>query len=208
MGWVGQQAGLLVIEPVGVVIAPFFAAAVGKRVIAELVELNEREQVGTHANQVALLVNAATIGHFNRIDARWILGIFGILGAELQRAVLVLEKRGRKADAGGIGRGLGADQVLVKTPLGVIAMEPEFGAGHQLVQTFVEVRKVGKILQLAGLADHGNTEAVQSFGEVFLILVAFNTGRTADVGCTHWRVAGDLDLQRRPGQLIAGHRLA
>jgi hypothetical protein len=207
-GRVGQLFGFLVEEPVGVVVAPRLAAAVGEGLVAVLVELHEGEQVGADADQVALLVHGAAVGHFHRIDPCRIVGILGIFSAELQRTVLILVEGGGKTHAGGIRGRLGADLVLVEAARLVVAMEPELGAGHELVQPLVEFREAGEVLQLALLADDRDAQPVRGLGEVLLILVAFDAGGAADVGGIRRHVAGDLDQHRRGAQFVGAQRLA
>jgi hypothetical protein len=207
-GRVGQLFGFLVVQPVGVVIAPGLAATVGEGVVAVLVELHEGEQVGADAEQVALLVHGTAVGQFHWIDAGRILGILGILGAELELAVAILVEGRGEADRRCIGGRLGADLVLVEAARLVVAMEPELGAGHELVQTLVELGEAGEVLQLALLADDRDAQPVRGLGEVLLILVAFDAGGAADVGGIRRHVAGDLDQHRRGAQFVCAQRLA
>ncbi|MBK6981948.1 MAG: hypothetical protein IPH30_10925 [Betaproteobacteria bacterium] len=177
------------------------------------VVLQEGEGRVSHAQQVALLVDAAAVGHLDRVHARRVGGVAGIFRADLERAVLVGEEGGRKAHRRRIGGRLLGDLVLVEAAALVVGVEVELRPGLELLQPVVELGEAREILQLARLADDGDAKAVERLGHVGIVVVALQALRGADEGRVVRDLPGNLDRQRLRGEFgcrarLVGHRAA
>jgi hypothetical protein len=112
-----------------------------------------------------------------------------------------------KKVAGGVGRGLLGNEVLVEAAALVVAVEVELRSGHQLVEPRVEAGKAGVILQLARLADHGDADLVEGLLHVGVLGVAGETLGAAHEDGIARDLSGHLDGERLRRELGRGPRL-
>jgi hypothetical protein len=190
---VGELLRGFIEQPVAVVVAPGLARAVGPGVLALRVVLQEGIGGAADAQQVALLVDAAAVGHVDGIDPRLVGGVLRVFGAHLERAVLVRVEGRREAHRLHVGGRLLGNQVLVEAAALVVAVQVELGDGLQLLKPVVHGREARHVLQLAGLAHHHDALLVRGLREARVVVVALHALGAADEGGVGRRLAGHLD---------------